>query len=168
MDGVLLVFDSRSLPNLHALATVEVPVQARPQSRHRAFSAMAGLILATVFSIVYFTSAQRTQPVITPMPASAPTATSQPSLTTPAPTDATAASDANKTPTAPEVNAATAATSKPEKKSEPAKTAAPAAKKATAKSVTTETKPEEPKKDDSKVGSILKKTGRLLKKPFKL
>jgi len=25
----------------------------------------------------------------------------------------------------------------------------------------------EPKKDDSKVGSILKKTGRILKKPFK-
>ena len=45
---------------------------------------------------------------------------------------------------------------------------APAAKAAAKTSTTTQRKPaEEPKKDDSKVGSILKKTGRILKKPFK-
>jgi hypothetical protein len=152
MDGVLLVFDSRSLPNLHALATVEVPVPVRPHARHRAFSAMAGLLLVTVFSVVYFTSVQRTPPVIAPIPAgvSAPFKLQAPS-TQPS-TDA---------------NAAIPETPKQETKSDPAKSAAPLAKKATAKSPPTQTKPEEPKKDDSKVGSILKKTGRLLKKPFK-
>jgi hypothetical protein len=45
-------------------------------------------------------------------------------------------------------------------------TAPAPAKKASSK--TTERKrAEEAKKDDSKVGSILKKTGRILKKPFK-
>lgn len=153
MDGVLLVFDSRSLPNLHALATVEVPVPARPHSRHRAFSAMAALALVTVFSTVYFTSMQRAAPVITPIPASMPAPfKSQPPLTPPA-TD---------------LNAASPATTKAEPKSDPVKPAPAPAKKANTKSPTTQAKPEEPKQEDSKVGSILKKTGRLLKKPFKL
>ena len=155
MDGVLLVFDSRSLPNLHALATVEVPVPARPHSRHRAFSAMAALVLVTVFSAVYFTSMQRTAPVITPIPASVPAPfKSEPLVTAPA-TD---------------VNAAVPVTTKAEPKSDPPKPAAPPAKKANTKSQTSQApqaKPEEPKQEDSKVGSILKKTGRLLKKPFK-
>jgi hypothetical protein len=54
----------------------------------------------------------------------------------------------------------------PEPKKSPTAAAPVPAKKATTK--TTQTKPaEETKKDDSKVGSILKKTGRILKKPFK-
>jgi hypothetical protein len=65
-----------------------------------------------------------------------------------------------------------AVTVREQSKPQPAKsitTPPPAAKKASAKTSTTQTKPaEEPKKEDSKVGSILKKTGRLLKKPFKL
>lgn len=153
MDGVLLVFDSRSLPNLHALATVEVPVPARPQSRHRAFSAMAALALVTVFSAVYFTSMQRTAPVITPIPASMPEPFKSQAPLTPPPT---------------EVSATVPVPTKAETKPEPVKPAAPPAKKANTKLPTTQAKPEEPKQEDSKVGSILKKTGRLLKKPFKL
>jgi outer membrane biosynthesis protein TonB len=59
MDGVLLVLDSRTLPNLHALATVEVPLAPKPAWRHRTFPAMAALILATVLSLVYFVTSQR-------------------------------------------------------------------------------------------------------------
>jgi hypothetical protein len=171
MDGVLLVFDSRTLPNMHALATVEVPVPARALWRHRTFPAMAALILATVLSLVYFVSTQPSRPVIAPLPAGMPTPLNRAPLT-PQPNVAASTSDANQTPAssaASELNAGATAT-KPETKSDPAKAAAPAAKKASAKSspIITQAKPDEPKKEDSKVGSILKKTGRLLKKPFKL
>jgi len=183
MDGALLVFDARTLPNLHALATVDVPVAPKAHWRHRTFPAMAALILATVLSLVYFVSTQRTAPVTAPMPSIAPVSSS--AASTEANNNSTApSSDLNQTPSAaPEVNGAAVTTktdatpAKNETKSEPTKTnstaaastSAAAAKKVAAKpSPTPERTPEEPKKDDSKVGSILKKTGRLLKKPFKL
>ena len=60
MDGALLVFDACSLPNLHALAPIDVPLVPKAHWRHRTFPAMAALILATVLSLVYFVSTQRT------------------------------------------------------------------------------------------------------------
>ncbi|HEY3579454.1 MAG TPA: hypothetical protein VGK82_02885 [Pyrinomonadaceae bacterium] len=181
MDGALLVFDARTLPNLHALATVDVPVAPRPYWRHRTFPAMAALILATVLSLVYFVSTQRTAPVSAPIsqtPLSNAATTAAPSNDSAAPT-----SDANQTPPSsspPEANSASvtgkddSTAAKDENKSAPAKTNSKptntpvaAAKQPAAKTTTTQSKAEEPKKDDSKVGSILKKTGRLLKKPFK-
>jgi hypothetical protein len=57
----------------------------------------------------------------------------------------------------------------PTEEAKPAPTQQPATapvKKASAKTANSATS-SEPKKDDSKVGSILKKTGRILKKPFK-
>ena len=171
MDGVLLVFDSRTLPNLHALATVEVPVAPRAQGR-RTFPAVAALILATVFSLVYFVSTQLSRPVVAPVPASSPASINGASLTTTPAINTTAATDTNQTPASPapaEVNAATTVKTKDETRSDSVKTSTAApAKKAIAKAPTTQSQPEEPKKEDSKVGSILKKTGRLLKKPFKL
>ena len=169
MDGALLVLDARTLPNLHALATVDVPLAPRAHWRHRTFPAMAALILATVLSLVYFVSTQRTAPVSTPLP-QAPLSSA---ATTTAPTGNDAAVTAKDEP--PPIKDE----SKPEPpKPEPLKTnvtaattnttAPAAAKRATAKTPSLQTKAEEPKKDDSKVGSILKKTGRLLKKPFKL
>ena len=172
MDGVLLVFDSRTLPNnLHALAPVEAPIVAtasRAPWRHRTFPAMAALILATVFSLVYFVSTQRRVP--------APAAVSGASIAVPA-VELPSPSDANQTvpPPASDNNGAASGVSEPAKEetkpdSHKASTTAPApapAKKASS-TKTTERKPaEEPKKDESKVGSILKKTGRILKKPFK-
>ena len=182
MDGVLLVFDARTLPNMSALAPVDVPVAPRAHWRHRTFPAMAALILASVLSLVYFVSTQRTAPVSTPMPfsgAATTTAPAAPALDSTAPP----LSGTNQAPPpAPEANAAAVASkeeprpAKDETKSEsvrsnskPASTSSspPAAKKVSV-TTTTQRQPEEPKKDDSKVGSILKKTGRLLKKPFKL
>ena len=169
MDGVLLVFDSRTLPNnLHALATVDAPLVAntpRAHWRHRTFPAMAALILATVFSLVYFVSTQRS--------ATAPAAVSGASIAVPA-SELPSPSDTNQTvppPAAENDGAAATETVKEETKPESNKTAAPGPTPAPVKktsSKTTERKPaEETKKDDSKVGSILKKTGRILKKPFK-
>ena len=181
MDGALLVFDARTLQTVHALATVDVPVAPRSYWRHRTFPAMAALILGTVLSLVYFVSTQRRVPVSSPMPTtplSSAATTAPPSNNSAAPT-----ADMNQTPPsspAPEANGASVTAKddttavKDENKSAPAKTNSKpantpvaAAKPATARTTTTQREPEEPKKDDSKVGSILKKTGRLLKKPFK-
>lgn len=170
MDGVLLVFDGRSLPNLHALAPVEAPAVTKTYWRQRTFPAMAALILATVFSLVYFISTQSTRSGITPPPVNTPISVSEAPLNPPPSVDSTAtATHTNPTPPspAPEANAGTT-TTKEEKRSDQPKAPAPAAKKASSKETTTQRQPEEPKKEDSKVGSILKKTGRLLKKPFKL
>ena len=165
MDGVLLVFDSRSLPNLHALAAVDASLAPRRSHwRHRTFPAMAALILATVFSLVYFVATQRTVPA----PISGASVTAP--LVNPA-----APSDSNQTqpPAAMEANGAVAETTEPKREdnAKARETAPPApapAKKASAVKSSIQPKPvEEPKKDDSKVGSILKKTGRILKKPFK-
>ena len=169
MDGALLVFDSRTLPNLHALATVDAPLVAgTPKApwRHRTFPAMAALILATVLSLVYFVSTQRTVPA---PPAVSGASIAVPASELPSPTDANeavppSASDNNSA--APEASDAV----KEEPKPESHKSTAPAPVKNSSSKVTPTTErkpPQETKKDDSKVGSILKKTGRILKKPFK-
>jgi hypothetical protein len=150
MDGALLVLDSRTLPNLHALQTV--PAKASPK-RNRAVPAFATLILAVVLGLVYYVSVQRraTEYDIPPQPTAATT------MSNPAPVvDLT-----------PEAQPA-AEEPKPEpRKPEPAAAAVPA-KRVAAKPALTPTKAKvEEKKDDSKVGNILKKTGRILKKPFK-
>src|SRR5204862_3146134 len=128
------VFDSRTLPNLHALAPVQVPLAtSRPYWRHRTFPAMAALIFASVMSLIYFISTQRT------MPSSAPV--SGASVTAP-PVNPIAPSALNQAQPSPaiEANAATASET-PEVKPEPANktvdTPAPApapAKKPSAKS----------------------------------
>lgn len=152
MDGVLLVFDSRTLPNVHALATVPASPKAAPR-RNRAVPAFATLVLALVLGMVYYVSTRQAGYPPTVPPSTLGTApvtipTPEPSLApTPEPT-----------PVEEEVKAPPAPVKKP-------------ATKATA-SVTqtkraTEPKAAEPKKEESKVNSILKKTGRILKKPFK-
>jgi len=151
MDGVLLVLDSRTLPNHHALQTIPTPVKT--SKRNRAVPAFATLTLALVLGMVYYVSTQRTVPqnldippadavsTTTPVPVVNPTPEAQPSVEEPKP----------------ETRKVTAAPAPaPVKKiaaPKPAPTPAPV-------------KVEE-KKEGSKVGSILKKTGRILKKPFK-
>jgi hypothetical protein len=168
MDGVLLVLDSRTLPSLHALAPVEVPaapIGARAPWRHRTFPAMAALLLATVLSLVYFVSNQRgVQSAAPGIDTSIDTSIATPISNAPAPSDSPAT---NTEPPPPVVNNA-AVTTNEEPKPEPTKApAAPAPKKASTKTPTTQNQTAEPKKEDSKVGGILKKTGRILKKPFK-
>jgi len=153
MDGVLLVLDSRTLPNPHALQTVASPVKTA--KRNRAVPAFATLILALVLGMVYYVSTQRrATPVIdTPSPATA---------LNPAP-------EVNPTPEAqPSTEQPTPAADEPKREIKPAAAPAPV-KKTTAAKPTPTPAPAKvaEKKDDSKVGNILKKTGRILKKPFK-
>ena len=150
MDGVLLVLDSRTLPTSHALTTVPPKLQQR---RNRAVPAFATVVLGLVLGMVYFVS---TRPRAVP--------TTEPQVTATSPL--TAAPVAVPTPEA-------QPSESPKEEPKPANTKQPAiapAKKApTVKTepVTQPKAPTEPKKDESKVGSFLKKTGRILKKPFK-
>jgi hypothetical protein len=149
MDGVLLVFDDRNLPNLHALAPLPAKRAKAQPKRNRAVPAFATLILALVLGMVYYVSIHRRAAQNTYTPSAAAATTSE-----------TAAPVVNPTPEpqpSQEVQAP-APVKQPETK--------PAKKPPVKTASTTQTKTE-PKKDDSKVGSILKKTGRILKKPFK-
>ncbi|HEU4509630.1 MAG TPA: hypothetical protein VFR78_15400 [Pyrinomonadaceae bacterium] len=155
MDGVLLVFDSRTLPNLHALATVPaVPATAQQPRRNRAVPVFASLVLALVLGMVYYVSTRRPAPVpvnatTISTPATAVTEPAQPPVQEPTPEQQTAPA------VAPE--------------SKPAETKTPAKKSSTKTTASTsQPKPTpQPKKEENKVNSIIKKTGRILKKPFK-
>ena len=152
MDGVLLVLDSRTLPNMNALTTV--PPKAAPK-RNRAVPAFATLILALVLGMVYFVSIQRKAAQTASTPAVVET-TSNPAPAE-SPVQVSAPAEPEPQPVIVEPRAATT------------KAAAVPVKKASTKASTSlQMKPATAeKKEDSKVGSILKKTGRILKKPFK-
>lgn len=139
MDGVLLVFDSRTLPNVHALATV--PAVNKTQRRKRAVPAFATVVLALVLGMVYYVSTR--QPTYTPP--SQPSALNIAPVMIPTP-------EPQPSPVKEEIKQSTAPVKKPATKT----TTASQPRRAS-----------EPKKEDSKVNSILKKTGRILKKPFK-
>jgi outer membrane biosynthesis protein TonB len=146
MDGILLVFDSRTLPNHHALATVPA---RKSQRRNRAVPAFATVILALVLAMVYYVSTRRSTAPQTYSPANV-TSTSDPApMSIPTPEAQPSESPKEEAP---------------KEEAKPASTKQPAKKPAVKTQTKTST---EPKKEDSKVGSILKKTGRILKKPFK-
>jgi cytoskeletal protein RodZ len=153
MDGVLLVLDSRTLPNLHALQTVEAKT---PPRRNRAVPAFATLILALVLGLVYYVSTQSKANTDTPPPTSAASTSNPVSEVNPTPEAQPSAAEVFEEPKPEPPKAATTAV------------AAAPVKKVAAKSTPSPTRARvEEKKDDSKVGNILKKTGRILKKPFK-
>jgi cytoskeletal protein RodZ len=149
MDGALLVFDDRNLPNLHALAPLPAKRAKAQPKRNRAVPAFATLILALVLGMVYYVSIHRRAAQNTYTPSAAAATTSEPAAPVVNPTPEPQPSQEVQVP-APVKQPETKPAKKP-----PVKTAS-----------TTQTKTE-PKKEDSKVGSILKKTGRILKKPFK-
>ena len=156
MDGVLLVFDSRTLPNTNALTTVTTKPAPK---RHRAVPAFATLILALVLGMVYFVSMQRkgAQSADTPPVVEA--------SANPAPVESPVQVSAPEPEPQPAVEEPQASATKPATAAMPA---VPVKKASTRLSTSSQTKPvTEEKKEDSKVGSILKKTGRILKKPFK-
>jgi hypothetical protein len=145
MDGVLLVFDSRALPNLHAVAA------KTDAKRNRAVPVFASLILALVLGMVYYVSTQRKQAVVAPAAAG--------SVANPAPV-------LNPTPAPAESVQPTPAVEEPKETPKPA-AVTPVRKPVTKTATKAPAKPATVKKDGSKVNSILKKTGRILKKPFK-
>lgn len=158
MDGVLLVFDSRALPNLHALTTVSPKASAK---RKRAVPAFATLILALVLGMVYYVSTQLNTAQNMVITESSIPAVSLPSANQPAPPIEIISAPEALAPRTDKIDAA-----KPAAAAKSSSTLAPVTK-STAKTSPAKPATEEKKKDESKVGSILKKTGRILKKPFK-
>src|SRR5690242_4418300 len=147
MDGALLVFDTRTLPSLHALATVDGPVAPKAHWRHRTFPALAALILATVLSLVYFVSTQRTMPASAPMPPipATPLSSGASTTTAPAVNDAAVTTKDETTPAKDESNPEPAKTDSTAVATNTATTKSPspaAAKKANARTPTTQPKPE--------------------------
>lgn len=162
MDGVLLVFDSRTLPNTEALA--KVPTKATPK-RNRAVPAFATLILALVLGMVYYVSTQRKAA----QSAYTPAATVEAAATNPAPAESPVQVSAPEPQPQPAAEESKVEESKTDAIKPAVVGAVPARKTSIKASTTPQTKPAtEQKKDESKVGSFFKKTGRILKKPFKL
>lgn len=150
MDGALLIPDSRTLPNLRALATVPGDLKAA-QRRNRAVPTFATLVLALVLGMVYYVS---TRPP-SAAPATPPSTLNVAPVTIPIPEPQPAAEPA------PAIE---------ESKPAPAKEIAAPTKKPATKTTSAASKTKRNsvnKKEDSKVNSIIKKTGRMLKKPFK-
>jgi outer membrane biosynthesis protein TonB len=193
MDGVLLVFDTRKLPNQNSLGT-PAKAPAHP-GRNRIIPMLAALVLATVLYLVYFVSTQqsasRTSYPAAGVSGSAPSAPNGPasgagSLVAPptnSPQSETAPTKDEK-PTVPEK-----AVTSPESVGDETKSAGENVKETTPVP-SPDAKPEEKKEtkpkaqptltpgksqssvrahsaNESKITSFFKKTGRLLKKPFK-
>lgn len=166
MDGVLLVLDSRTLPHMHALQTVPA---TRTPKRTRAVPAFATLILALVLGMVYYVSTQRTATATLDIPPVSLASTADPVPLVNPDVNPDAKPDVNPTPEAqPSTEATKPSREEPQAATKAAAATAPPVKKVAAKPTPTPAQPKvAEKKDDSKVGNILKKTGRILKKPFK-
>jgi hypothetical protein len=172
MDGFLLVFDSQVLPK----PKTPRKVSATPQWRSRVVTAVAALILATVLFLVYYVSTNQ-QPAAGPYPATVVTGT-QPSSNASKPDGDSPVNDAQpaantietKTPVSaptPEVTS----TKDNKVKSVPvagAKDGKESPLKPKARSTQKTQSATQAQNSDSKIGSLLKKTGKILKKPFKL
>ena len=167
MDGILLVFDSQQLPQPSNAGAK----RAKPHWRSRLVPALAALVLATVLYLVYYVSTHQ-QPVRqTYSPATATTPAPPTSAVVPVnekPDNSAIAVTPKETKKAsvPEVK-----TTKEEKaKTEPAasKVVKEAKEKPKAKPSPKTQNSTSESQEGSKIGSLLKKTGRILKKPFKL
>jgi hypothetical protein len=162
MDGKLLVFDSLNLPKQNT--------PSNRKWRNRFVPAVAALVLGTVFFLVYYVSAhQRPRPRPTPGPA-AVNAAQPPSTEETAPSQASyVPSAANESETKRAANAKPSnieAASESKTKANSTSTPKDSKQKTNSKSAPT-TQSSAKTQDDSKIGSLIKKTGRFLKKPFK-
>jgi hypothetical protein len=147
MDGILLVFDSQKLPK-------QGKSQKSP-SRNRIMTVFAVLVLTSILSLVYFVATHQRKVVRSSDSGASVNATQ------PASTDTAVASEPENKVLTPEplsepkpVVTRTTADSELKK---------PVTPKANQKKVGSS----QPQQNDSKIESFVKKTGRLLKKPFK-
>ena len=178
MDGVRLTHDANPLPKLQVL-TATSTASDHSKARSRVVALVATLVLAGVMALVYYVSIRQsprtttvaispTVEVTQPNAEVSPVAAPDSSATTP--TEA-----GEKVETIPSTesrsNTTESDTLKPETKPSPKPDTNPTSKstpqgRSTSQTSATTAKPEE--KDDSKVRSALKKTGRFFKKalPF--
>ena len=175
MDGILLVYDSRQLPHLQAISTTTTQLPVK--SSRKAVPALATVVLASVLGLVYYVSTQRhaTQTTYSPTPTT--TSTSSVGVNaneSPATVPDTKVGEGNSS----DINGVKAedtgnrATEDSKVNSEKASSESETTQKKPAakpKAVPTRSSVQRaPQEKDSKVGSFFKKTGRILKKPFKM
>ena len=166
MDGGELVYE----PTLYPMAGTAIAVVTPPMKlRSRSFLLTAGatVIMGLFLGIGFFGLSYRPQSTSSPTSVTEPASVAPPAIAQPG--MAATASEATPSQSEPTVspaasvktrNVATAASSSAAK---PAPTVArPTSSREVKKSEPTKTN----QKEDSKVGSLLKKTGRILKKPF--
>ena len=163
MDGILLVFDSLNLPKPKA--------SSKSNWRNRLVPAVAALVLGTVFLLVYYVSThQRPGPLTTPG-LDAVNATQPTSNKANAPSQVSdIQSAANESEIKPTDNAKPStieAASENKPKASSTSASKDSKQKTNPKSAPRTQRSANAQQDDSKIGSLIKKTGRLLKKPFK-
>jgi hypothetical protein len=152
MDGILLVFDSQQLPK-HLQAQKSKP-------RSRIVPLVAGIVLTTVLALVYYVATHQrkpTQVVDSSSPVTAAQASSetkQAATSVPENKAITPEPDSEPKPTP-----TRAASDSKTNKSSRAQSTTPAQKNVSANNK---------QENDSKIESFMKKTGKILKKPFKL
>jgi hypothetical protein len=156
MDGILLVFDSQKLPKPTKVSSFHW--------RSRIITAVAAVVLATVLVLVYHVSTRQSAKRNSYSPAgvtnsqSSDTHAATPVIGNPAEASAADSKPAEGPPAKePDPKPTNSSGTKP---AEPKKT------KERPKAPTQKTSTQ-PQKEDSKVESLFKKTGRILKKPFK-
>lgn len=175
MDGTKLSHDSRPLPKLQALSVAPEPDS---RWRSRAVPVFASALLAIVLGLVYFVSLRQVEPTANAgsqtttveTPATDPAA-SIPAPPTPEP--ASTASDAvPQTEASPTTNDPDTAITTPARKTVEVRTekqnVGRSSKPPQMKNQKDAGSKEQSEKDDSKVRSILKKTGRFFKKTLPL
>jgi len=169
MDGILLVYDSQKLPKQAKSTTGST----KSQWKNRVVPAVAAVILATVLGLVYYVSMQprvvRNVPSAPIMNGGEPS-TQPVSSTSLAPETSKASETTVKDERPTESTEAPKAEAKDPKKSvKAASSTDQPAPKTKAKTTSTQKSQSsiQTRKDESKIGSLMKKTGRILKKPFK-
>lgn len=147
MDGILLVFDSQNLPKQGS--------HQKSQLRNRIVPLAAVVVLTAVLSLVYYVATHQR-----------PVRNSDPSASVNATQPAAAENPVVASEPEPKV-----ITPEPRSEPKPGVTRATAEnelkKPAKAKSNQKKANSNQPQENDSKIESFMKKTGRLLKKPFK-
>jgi cytoskeletal protein RodZ len=162
MDGILLVFDSLNLPKPKA--------SSKSNWKNRLVPAVAALVLGTVFLLVYYVSThQRPGPLTTPgldaVNATQPTSNKANAPSQVSDTQSANESEAKSTDNAKPLTMEAASESKPKASSTSA--SKDSKQKTNPKSAPKTQRSANAPQDDSKIGSLIRKTGRLLKKPFK-
>lgn len=164
MDGTKLALDSRPLPKLQALTVTNVGSDSRWRSR--AVPVFASAMLAIVLGFVYYVSTRQVATTATAVTDSSPIEAHIPAAPSPEPTVSEATSLTTDAPTQTDAKSATPI-GVDAKKSVETRTNANAERNIKPAQQTRGQKrvaKEPAEKDDSKVRSILKKTGRFFKK----
>lgn len=158
MDGILLVFDSQKLPKPR--------YESKPKWRSRVVTGLAAVVLATVLLMVFYVTpnSQRSSGTNYRPAAVNHQPASDVKVDAPVPAPKVEEKATEKAPVS-----RSESTTKPKSNLAPKASPKPVQPKASSKkSTSTVSTQSTAKKNESKLGSLMRKTGKILKKPFRL